>query len=116
MAYVLDSKIIAEASLVRLVYTQLLGFDYIKKFGKAPKLKLIFRGSFHGFKGKNFHSCCDNKGPTLTLVKTEKGEIFGAFTDIPWQSHGEYKNGNCNTFIFSLKDSFSFQKFKCLKQ
>jgi hypothetical protein len=30
------------------------------------------------------------------------GKVFGAFTDIPWKSDGGYKDGNCNTFVFSL--------------
>jgi hypothetical protein len=42
------------------------------------------------------------------------GRIFGAYTDISWLSNGEYKNGNGNTFIFSLRDDFNFVKLKCL--
>ena len=42
------------------------------------------------------------------------GKIFGAYTDIPWSSKRGSKNGNGNTFIFSLKDDFNFDKLKCL--
>ena len=44
------------------------------------------------------------------------GKVFGAYTDISWLSNGEYKNGNGNTFIFSLRDDFNFVKLKCLNK
>jgi len=42
------------------------------------------------------------------------GKVFGAYSDIPWSSKKGYKNGNCNTFIFSLRDDNNFVKLKCL--
>ncbi len=42
--------------------------------------------------------------------------MFGAFTDIFWNSDGGYKNGNQNTFIFSLGNDFNFVKLKCLRK
>ena len=41
------------------------------------------------------------------------GKIFGAYTDIPWQDNGGCKNGNGNSFVFSLRDDFNFKKLKC---
>ena len=32
------------------------------------------------------------------------GKIFGGYTDIPWESSGEFKGLNGNSFIFSLRD------------
>ena len=42
------------------------------------------------------------------------GKIFGAYTDIPWSSEKGYKEGDGNTFVFSLRDDFNFVKLKCL--
>ena len=42
------------------------------------------------------------------------GKVFGAYTDISWSSNIEWKNGNGNTFVFSLRDDFNFVKLKCL--
>ena len=61
-------------------------------------MTLLFRGSKDGFKSAAFHKNCDNKGATLTIVKSEYGKIFGAFTYIPWEISGgsllgEYKSG-----------------------
>ena len=45
----------------------------------------LFRASRDGFLGKTFHSRCDNKGPTVTIVKSG-GNIFGGFTEESWTS------------------------------
>ena len=42
------------------------------------------------------------------------GRIFGAYTDISQSSDTGYKDGNGNTFIFSLRDDINFVKLKCL--
>ena len=49
------------------------------------KWKLLFRGSRDGFQAETFHSKCDNKGPTVTIVKSGNN-IFGGFTEISWNS------------------------------
>ncbi len=50
----------------------------------------------------------------MTIVKSEMGKIFGGYTDIPWQSSGGSKQGNCNSFVFSLRDDLKFVILKCL--
>ena len=47
--------------------------------------RLLFRASRDGFAASAFHSKCDNKGPTITVVKSG-GNIFGGFTEKPWAS------------------------------
>ena len=44
---------------------------------KKIKYELIFKMSENGTKSEHFHKYCDNKGPTLTIVKTTKNKIFG---------------------------------------
>ena len=46
---------------------------------------LCWRASLHGWAAKTFHSLCDNKGPTVTIVKDTKNSIFGGYTSIPWR-------------------------------
>ena len=46
---------------------------------------LLFRASRDGFASQTFHSKCDNKGPTITVVKSG-ANIFGGFTEISWKS------------------------------
>ena len=45
--------------------------------------RLLFRASRDGFAAATFHSKCDNKGPTLTIVKSGNN-IFGGFTEKSW--------------------------------
>ena len=59
--------------------------------------------SENGSQSKEFHKYCDNKGPTLTLIKTNKNKIFGGFTTLDWKSEGgEILDESNSTFIFSL--------------
>ena len=59
--------------------------------------------SENGSKSEDFHKYCDNKGPTLILIKTTKNKIFGGFTPLNWSQKNDYEIGmNNQTFIFSL--------------
>ena len=46
----------------------------------------LWRGSRDGFRCYDFHRLCDDRGKTLTVIKTTEGSVFGGFTDISWQS------------------------------
>ena len=47
---------------------------------------LLYRGSNDGWKLKDFHFRCSNKGPTLSLFKVKKGDCIGGFTSAYWTS------------------------------
>ena len=51
--------------------------------------KLLYRASRNGWAASNFHSYCDNKGPTLTVVKSGN-YIFGGYTDQSWSGGRSY--------------------------
>ena len=53
------------------------------------KWRLLFRASQDGFTTATFHSKCDNKGPTVTIVKSGNN-IFGGFTEQSWTSPGKF--------------------------
>ena len=46
-----------------------------------------------------FHSTCDNKGPTLVLVKASDGSSFGGYTSTSWTSTGAYQH-DAKAFLF----------------
>ena len=52
---------------------------------KKFQTKLLFRGSKDGFTSAKFHSLCDNKGPTLVLVKSRLGYYFGGYSSTSWR-------------------------------
>ena len=63
----------------------------------------IFTMSLNGNSSKEFHTYCDNKGPTLTIIKTTENKIFGGFTPLNWDSiSGSKIDDDAKTFIFSL--------------
>ena len=76
----------------------------LKKINKKiNKFELIFRMSENGTKSEDFHKYWDNKGPTLTLVKTTKNKVFGWLTPLNWVGGGnQLYDKSHQTFIFSL--------------
>eukprot|EP01083_Nonionella_stella_P141023 433727_1 len=65
-------------------------------------LSLLYRGSEHGFTAETFHSLCDGKANTLTLVQSEHGNVFGGFTTIPWSSNTGWHT-DPEAFVFLLR-------------
>ena len=51
---------------------------------------LLYRASCNGWAASNFHSCCDNKGPTVTVIKSGN-YIFGGYTEQHWDSKSYIK-------------------------
>jgi len=88
----------------------------------VKKIELLYRGSRDGFSAKNFHEKCDNKGETLTIIKSDKDFIFGGYTEINWDStiwnkkigenNNSRRNGNGNEFVFSLKNPHNIHPSK----
>ena len=79
------------------------------------KYDLIYKMSKDGSTAKDFHKCCDNKGPTLTIIKTTGNQIIGGFTSLEWKSldsnHCELEDKTRRTFIFSLNLMKKFEMF-----
>jgi len=53
------------------------------------KWHLLFRASRDGFAAATFHSKCDNRGPTVTVVNSGN-YIFGGFNEQSWTSPGKF--------------------------
>ena len=60
------------------------GYDY--------KWKLLYRASEHGYIADSFHKCCDYKGPTLIVIKSSGGWIFGGYTTQSWSGLSMYND------------------------
>ena len=71
-------------------------------------MELIYRGSRDG---QDFHKKCDNKGETITLIKNEKGNIFGGYASIPWTSDNSYHSAP-DSFLFTLTNIYGTQPTK----
>ncbi|KAK3749967.1 hypothetical protein QZH41_000265 [Actinostola sp. cb2023] len=60
---------------------------------KFSKCILLYRGSRDGWKASTFHSNCDSfKGPTMVVIKSTGGYIFGGYTAQSWAGfkHGHH--------------------------
>ena len=78
--------------------TQIVDIQYDVKFLEwlgDCKWKLIYRSSEHGYTGKSFHEYCDNNGPTLVIIKSSGGWIFGGYTTQSWSGDGIYYDDLC---------------------
>jgi hypothetical protein len=47
---------------------------------------LLYSGSIHGWNAIDFHSRCDDKGPTISLFKVKDGDCIGGYTKAKWIS------------------------------
>lgn len=96
------AEFIAKSSIVKDAkeYDQL--GQWVKEATKTNvKFELLWKGSTDGFKAATFHTKCNNKGPTLTVIKSQHDKVFGGFTSEQWTSANEYKK-DPTAFIYSL--------------
>ena len=70
--------------------TQLVSQQYdgkLRNWIGNYKLKLLYRASEHGYTAESFHQYCDDQGPTLIVIKSSGGWIFGGYTTQSWKYH-----------------------------
>ncbi|CAB4420221.1 unnamed protein product [Rhizophagus irregularis] len=114
--YPLNSKIINanDAAIIASWIDKKKGIPYRLK--DIPiKFELIYRASHEGFNTNKFHECCDNKGPTVVIIKVRNsGEIIGGYNSLDWRSV-KYKGSHYNRFYIDHKcktsNSFIFSLF-----
>ena len=56
------------------------------------KWKLHYRAFSYTYLAKYFHYYCDNKGPTLIIIKSSGGWIFGGYTNQSWSGNRIYND------------------------
>ena len=72
--------------------SEILSADQVKNLVELLKnspilhsvnVEMLYRASRDGWAASNFHSCCDNKGPTVTVIKS-RNYIFGGYSEVEW--------------------------------
>ena len=78
--------------------------DFAAFKGRTVKLVRCYSMAQSGGKGsaQGFHAACDNKGPTVVVVKTTKGWIFGGAADKSWTSGASWAMSD-SAFLFCVK-------------
>ena len=54
---------------------------------KSSQWKRCWRASVDGWAASTFHSRCDNKGPTVTIIRVSGTYIFGGYTSLSWSKY-----------------------------
>ena len=67
----------------------------------------------------NFHNKCDNQGPTIVLIQSDKDYIFGGFPSISWISNDKNDSSAYHSapesFLFTLENMYDILHLKNLK-
>jgi hypothetical protein len=101
---------------IRIPETKILS-DFPKIFAefRGKQFSLLWRGGRDGFEAKEFHRRCDGHSNSLTVILDTKGNIFGGFTPLKWESRvwngkDEKENNTLKaddsqkSFVFTLKN------------
>ena len=75
--------------------------------------RLLYRGTTDGFGPSAFHSRCDGKSNTVTIILNDQNYVFGGYTSVPWHSYNLYSN-DPNAYLFSLRRDQSTNSEKYL--
>jgi hypothetical protein len=81
---------------------------WLDKEYRTRKWKLVFKGTKDGMTSTAFHEKANNKGPTITIIKSKHGKIFGGFMDQAWTTRGGYINTK-KSWLFSLTNKSKYE-------
>jgi hypothetical protein len=56
----------------------------------GKRMRLLFRSSRDGATAASFHRLCDEQGPTVILIKSSGGYVFGGYAGVAWSSKLSY--------------------------
>jgi hypothetical protein len=72
---------------------------------REKHFSLLWRGSRDGFGAGDFHRHCDGYANTLTVILDTKGNIFGGFTPVEWESAVKNKaDSSLRSFLFTIRN------------
>jgi len=89
-------------------FTDSFNKPWLNEFYGVPnqQWKLLYKATRDGFSASIFHQLCDDKGPTMTIIKSSGGWLFGGFTTQSWKdvyrSAGTNNKADPQAFIFTL--------------
>ncbi|KAL7522127.1 hypothetical protein ACHAWX_006817 [Stephanocyclus meneghinianus] len=92
--------LLLDSTIIRKQYHEKL-HDWLSEVTPHINLTLLYRSSRDGRCDSTFHSKCDNKGATLTVIMTTEGHIVGAYSDVDWHKGSRYVPSN-TAFLFVI--------------
>ena len=82
--------------------------EVINKVDNGKTAVLCYSTDTDSRTGETFHSQCDDKGPTVTIVKLSTGKIIGGYASASWKSENSYTDTS-ESFLFSVSNRFIHQ-------
>ena len=78
--------------------------NFVRKQYPQARFTRLYDANEHGWKALDFHSRCNQKGSTLSIVQTEAGLTFGGFTTASWESppNTATNHESPTSFLFSV--------------
>ena len=74
-----------DSTILSTEHKQVLINNFLKEqLSGESNFVLIYRASRDGWHSSKFHALCDDKGPTVTVVKNGNN-IFGGYTEMSWE-------------------------------
>jgi hypothetical protein len=99
--------LIAPAGFVSLIVAN---FPALFAEFRGKRLSLLWRGSRDDFSARDFHGRGDGHAATLVLIQETKGNIFGYFTPVKWESARKKSKADpsLKSFLSTLKNPHNF--------
>ena len=95
---IINSKIIEKKEEIKMISNRLTEKDNNYKIS----FNLIYRATRDGGYSSDYYRLCQNKHPTITLIKTVKGCRFGGYTETIISNKVKGYFPDANSFIFAL--------------
>ncbi|CAF1577547.1 unnamed protein product [Rotaria magnacalcarata] len=95
---ILTDTLFPNGTLLKLEQKKKLNEFYGKRY---QRWELIYKATRDGFDVDAFHSRCNNKGPTMTIIHSTNNFLFGGYTTISWTSDNSYRSDD-TAFLFTL--------------
>jgi len=69
--------------------------------------ELLYKATVDGDSIDDFTKKCENKGPTILIVKSQKGQIFGGYTEKNWTKNKSISSPDSFLFNINIKKKFT---------
>ena len=75
--------------------------EWLEEDEQDGEFSLLYRRTQDGLTNEEFHSKCDSKGCTLTVIETTCGKIIGGYSNTAWSGTAGWTRAN-KAFLFAL--------------
>ncbi len=93
------STLLPNTTIVEDIYD-----SYLREWIGDYSMKLIYRASKYGFNAESFHKYSNIKDPTLIIMKSTDGWIFGGYTTQSWESFSNIYNHGSSYSYYNNND------------